>query len=53
MKKAKARCPKCGAFLPRRFIFLPGHLPKVVKFNCAKCGVRFAFKTKVRPEASR
>jgi len=41
-KKGEAklsRCPKCGGFLPSRFIFLPGHVPKTIQFECPKCGI--------------
>jgi DNA-directed RNA polymerase subunit RPC12/RpoP len=36
--KTKPRCPKCGAFSPTCFIFLPGHVPKVIEYDCGKCG---------------
>ena len=36
----KNRCPKCGAFVPRKFIFLPGQVPERIQFDCSKCGAK-------------
>lgn len=48
-KKGKAkprRCQVCGAYLPRKFIFLPNQVPDKIQFPCSKCGAVYELQIK-------